>query len=341
MRRELRLVGCLALLLVTAAALAGCTLLSTSPPPKPPKVTAGTPLALVSPVPPTASPTNTPVAVDLPSPVPPTATLAPSATPTDVPPTDTPLPTATSTVPPTATPRPPKPTATKQPTSTPRPTARPTATSGGPTSGTGKVVGLDPGHHHLDIGAVSPDGTIKEYLLNMEVALAVRQILIAHGYTVRMSHTDYNPVSCWCAPTYLEKVQAEQAARIAAVGKVDAYVPIHFNGSQSHTVTGTTSYYNLASPVAAQDVALARDLDSSVVSSIRSAGYPAVNRGAESDLTAGKSYGHMYMLRGPYPSALIESLFLDNVSDAAAIAKPSIRAAIERGIANGIMAYLR
>jgi len=346
MRRELAQIRRLAALLIAVIALAGCGVLGVSTLSEGPSERVATALPVATAIPRPATATAAPVAVVPPSPVPPTPTL--------VPPTATPAsePTATMSPAPTATSEPPasrpaetptvkaaKPTATKQPTSAASSTPRPAATKA-PAPASGRVVGLDPGHHRLDIGARSASG-ILEYKLNMETALAVRQILIANGYTVRMSRWTDNPVSSWSASTSTERIRIEQQARIAAVGAVSAYVPIHFNATPLHIQKGTEAYYNASTPVGAKSKSLAQSLVSNVVSRIRAAGYPTVNRGAKSDLAAGKSYGHMFSLSGPYPSSLMESLFMDQPDDAAALAKPAIRAAIARGIADGIMAYLR
>lgn len=345
MNRELALVRRLLVLLVAVTALAGCTVLGVSTLPPAAPTPAATPESTATAVPPVATATTLPVAVVLPSPVPPTRTATPTAT--SVPPTETAVPTTTSTSVPTATTaakaptaKPATATATKQPaTATKRPTPKATATKAPAPSG--KVVGLDPGHHYLDQGGYSALIGTPEYKLTMQTALAAKSILESRGYTVRLSRTNDNPVSCWCASTYTAKVQAEQEARIRAVGAVSAYVPIHFNASPTHTLKGTQSYYNVDQPgVASQSKILAQDLVASVVYRIRKAGYPTVNWGARSDLLVGKSYGHYFGLRGPYPSSLLESLYMDQPDDAAALKRPEIRAAIAQGIADGIVAFL-
>ena len=355
MNREPGLIRRLLVLLVAVTALAGCSVFAASTvPPAAPEPTA-TAKNTATAVPPTATPTPLSIAAAVVrSPASPTPTSAPTATPTDVPPTDTAVPTATR-VPPTAKPatatKPPA-TATSQPaTATKQPTPKATATKAPVPSG--KVVGLDPGHHILDQGGYSALVGTPEYLLTMQTARAVQAILQSKGYTVRLSRTTVNPVSCWCASTYVAKVQAEQEARIRAVGAVSAYVPIHFNASPlnhdsttTNDLRGTTSYYNVDQSVASQSRSLAQSLASHVFARIRDAGYAKVtglapvNRGALSDLTVGKSYGHYFGLRGPYPSSLVESLFMDQPDDAAALKKPAIMAAIAQGIADGIVAFL-
>ncbi len=354
MVREIALARRILVLFVAVAALAGCGVLGVSTLPSTGPKAVPTAIATATAIPPTATATTeqvVAVVVPLPTDTPePSATPAPTATlvpPTDTPaPTDTPVPpTATATkIPATSTPKPPTATPTKPPaTATKAPTPRPTATK--VPAPKGKVVGLDPGHDPTyDLGGYSIVG-VPEYKLNMETAMAVGNILVSKGYTVRYSHTGTTPVaplSVWLNPslTYIQKVEAEQKARIAAVGVVDAYVPIHFNASTTHTIRGTESYYNLSTPVGARSRTLAQYLDSEVYSHIRRVYPTALNRGAKSDLDAGKSYGHMFSLSGPYPSAMIESLFMDQPDDAAALREQSVRNAIAQGIAQGIIDFL-
>jgi N-acetylmuramoyl-L-alanine amidase len=60
----------------------------------------------------------------------------------------------------------------------------------------------------------------------------------------------------------------------------------------------------------------------------------------KSDLSAGKSYGHFFGLRGPVPSALVENLFLSNGNDAAVLRDDATLDALADGCAQGILEYL-
>ena len=79
---------------------------------------------------------------------------------------------------------------------------------------------------------------------------------------------------------------------------------------------------------------------SELLRALRDVGYTSVDRGLKEDLAAGKPYGHFFSLRGPFPSVLIESLFLSNASEAAALRQDSILDAIADGISGGIAQYL-
>jgi N-acetylmuramoyl-L-alanine amidase len=84
-------------------------------------------------------------------------------------------------------------------------------------------------------------------------------------------------------------------------------------------------------------VILADALQRNVVAAL---GYASVDRGVRSDLLAGKPYGHFFSLRGPVPSALVESLFLSNAADAALLREDATLEALADGCAQGILEYL-
>ena len=81
-------------------------------------------------------------------------------------------------------------------------------------------------------------------------------------------------------------------------------------------------------------------MHSELLRALRDVGYTSVDRGVKEDLAAGKPYGHFFSLRGPFPSILVESLFLSNPSEAAALHQDTILDAIADGISSGIAQYL-
>ena len=68
-------------------------------------------------------------------------------------------------------------------------------------------------------------------------------------------------------------------------------------------------------------------------------GYSSLDRGAKSDLAAGKPYGHFFSLRGPEPSALVESLFLSNPTEAALLHDDATLDALADGCTQGVLEY--
>lgn len=199
-------------------------------------------------------------------------------------------------------------------------------------------VGLDPGHSRRDVGAAG--GGIKEHELTLDVAQRVRRLLEARDVRVALSRTTDEPVSAWSAGDPTELIRLEQEARIQAVGRARAYVSIHFNSFANPAVAGTETYYN-ADNHGAESRRLAGGLQAGVVKRLTEAGYRPVDRGVKEDLAAGKPYGHFFSLRGGMPSALVEALFLSNPADVAFLGKDSSREAIARGIADGVLAFLR
>lgn len=101
-------------------------------------------------------------------------------------------------------------------------------------AGTGtKVIVIDPGHGGSDPGAVATynGSAIYEKNLNLPIALAARDELIAHGYTVLMTRTTDTDVSL--SARYL----------LANNNNATCFVSVHCNSTTSGTVKGTTCIY--------------------------------------------------------------------------------------------------
>jgi N-acetylmuramoyl-L-alanine amidase len=150
--------------------------------------------------------------------------------------------------------------------------------------------------------------------------------------TVRLTREDDLPLTALLAPGATEDIRLEQEARIAAGMPARIYVSLHFNGG-APGLRGTETYYNPDRGEA--DSILAEALQRNVVAAVGS-----VDRGARSDLLAGKPYGHFFSLRGPLPSALVEHLFLSNAGDVALLQQDSTLEALADGDAQGILEYL-
>jgi N-acetylmuramoyl-L-alanine amidase len=191
-------------------------------------------------------------------------------------------------------------------------------------------VALDPGHSVADVGAAG--GGVREYLLTLDLAQRARTKLEAAGLSVRLTREDDQPLTPLLRPGDTDDIRAEQEARIAAGMPARVYVSLHFNAGPA-ALRGTETYYN--SDRDADDWLLADALQRHVVASLGS-----VDRGVRSDLLAGKPYGHFFSLRGPVPSALVESLFLSNPSDAAMLRDDGTLDTLADGVTQGILEYL-
>ena len=201
-------------------------------------------------------------------------------------------------------------------------------------------VALDPGHSRADVGSVG--GGLREYQVTLDLARRVRTRLEGAQLRVRLTREDDLPLTAYTNPNSTDQIQAEQEARIAAGGPARIYVSLHFNGGPT-SLRGTETYFNpdRAAEAGSADRALAELLQQHVVAALADEiGYASLDRGVKSDLSAGKSYGHFFSLRGPVPSALVENLFLSNANDAALLRDDATLDALADGCAQGILEYL-
>ncbi len=200
-------------------------------------------------------------------------------------------------------------------------------------------VALDPGHSRVDVGAAG--GGLREYRLTLDLAQRLEARLEAAGLRVRLTRQDDTPLSAMDDPSDNERTRIEQTARIQAAMPARLFVSLHFNGGPA-SLHGTETYFNpdRSPDGAAADRALADALQRHVVAALRDSGYPALDRGVKTDLSAGKPYGHFFSLRGPAPSALVEALFLSNADDLAALRDDATLDAIATGCAQGLLEYL-
>ena len=198
-------------------------------------------------------------------------------------------------------------------------------------------VALDPGHSSWDVGASA--GGLREFELTLDVAERVQARLLAAGRSARLTRQDSSRIASFVPSEPTSAIQTEQEARIAAAGPARAYVSIHFNGHPDSRLRGTETYFNSDNRGAASAV-LAASLQRSTLAALAAAGYESIDRGVKEDLTAGKPYGHFFSLRGPFPSALIETLFLSNAGDAAFLRQEGARDAVAEGITRGIISFL-
>jgi N-acetylmuramoyl-L-alanine amidase len=198
-------------------------------------------------------------------------------------------------------------------------------------------VALDPGHSTWDVGASG--GGLREYELTLDVAQRARARLEASGYRVRLTRETNQRVAPTVPADLTEATRVEQFARHQAAGPAKVFVSVHFNGHPDRTLRGTETYFN-ADNFGDESRLLATYLQAATLQALAEAGYSSADRGVREDLTAGKPYGHFFSLRGPFPSALIEALFLSNFEEAALLQQTSTRDAVADGIARGISSYL-
>ena len=104
----------------------------------------------------------------------------------------------------------------------------------------GKLIALDAGHGGSETGAVNATYGVQEKDVNLAVALALRDKLVAAGAQVFMTRTTDETIS-----SRKNRVAAVNDQCIAAGGrKCDVLVSIHHNGNSSSSHDGTLTIYN-------------------------------------------------------------------------------------------------
>ncbi|HTX02916.1 MAG TPA: N-acetylmuramoyl-L-alanine amidase [Candidatus Acidoferrales bacterium] len=180
-----------------------------------------------------------------------------------------------------------------------------------------RLIVIDPGHGGSDTGAVH--NGVTEKVVTLDIALRLRTLLIARGWTVRMTRDTDRDVYGWDASDV-----NELQARVDVGNNSGArmFICIHANSSTSSVPSGTTSYYYkpqdrpLAAAIQARLVALLGTKDDGVVRE------------------------RFYVLRRTtMPATLIETAFVSNPGDAARLRTESFRQQIAVGIADGIKDY--
>jgi N-acetylmuramoyl-L-alanine amidase len=197
-------------------------------------------------------------------------------------------------------------------------------------------VGIDPGHSSADVGT-SGFG-VGEYQHTLDVALRLKPLLEEAGLRVVLTRTEHVALSPMSHRDVIERIRIEQAARIAAVGNARIYVSLHFDGFDNPAVRGTEMFYNVDN-FGQESRRLAEAIQRHMIAEIRNIGYETLDRGANSDLKAGKPYGHFFMLRGPMPSVCGEPLFLTNPTEGRMMLQEETRQALAYGYAGGIVEY--
>jgi N-acetylmuramoyl-L-alanine amidase len=217
-------------------------------------------------------------------------------------------------------------------------------------------ISLDPGHGGSEIGTVYrfPDGTVlRGKTLNLQVALALRQLLQQAGYAVTLTRTTDAPVNTLHQDlngdgrvTLADELQARVDAANAAGS--DLFVSICFNGFSDPSIRGTETFWNPNRPFSDQNKQLADNVQKSMVADLAAAGYSTRDRRANTDTSL--LNGDSFFLLGPrsnviarptqMPAIIGEPLFLTNPADANALRDSRILDAIAHGLFDGIQGYV-
>jgi N-acetylmuramoyl-L-alanine amidase len=179
-----------------------------------------------------------------------------------------------------------------------------------------RLIVIDPGHGGSDRGTIH--GGVAEADLSLDMSKRLRDILVARGWQVKLTHdTDVDVY----APN--DDAHTELQARVDVANKAGArlFVSIHVNAFINSGPYGTTTY--ISKP---DDVAFARAVEGQLASD-----------GTKDD---GIVKSHLYVtLHTRMPAVLVETAFLSNPSDYALLTSAAWRQKVAQEIADGIGAY--
>jgi N-acetylmuramoyl-L-alanine amidase len=181
-----------------------------------------------------------------------------------------------------------------------------------------RLIVIDPGHGGSDRGS-SRHG-VDEAGLALDMSKRLRDILVARGWQVRLTHdTDVDVYQ----PNDSAHDELQARVDVANHGGARMFVSIHANAFINSGPYGTTVYISKPS-----DVALARLIERELASD-----------GTKDD---GIVKSHLYVtLHALMPAVLVETAFISNPSDYALLTSPAWRQRVAQSIADGIDQYSR
>jgi N-acetylmuramoyl-L-alanine amidase len=192
-----------------------------------------------------------------------------------------------------------------------------------------KLIVIDPGHGGGDPG--TQHNGLVEKQLTLDIAQRLRAILVAQGWTVRMTReTDVDPLSSDILakmradgkPKADDRAYLQTRCDVANNAGARMFISIHINSAPSESARGTTVYWYKP-----QDAALAQAIEKSLV--------PLA--GTQDD---GTRHENFYVVRhSTMPAVLIETAFATNPGDVALLRQPSFLQNVAQGIANGVKTY--
>lgn len=183
----------------------------------------------------------------------------------------------------------------------------------------GKIIIIDPGHGGSDPGAVSKKGT-KESLLNLQVALYLKEYLAEKGFEIVLTRGDNELRG---ADTGLTN---EERKRIIASTSCDMVISIHMNKFSDSSVHGAETFYYEPS---AESKRLAQLIQASLKAELDSTNTRTV-----------KGVTDLFVLKASSsPSVLVECGYISNFDEESKLLSDAYQRRIAFSISCGILNY--
>ncbi len=200
------------------------------------------------------------------------------------------------------------------------------------------VVVLDAGHGGKDQGASLPGGKLIEKELTLELAQAVRDILRRQQVDVRLTRSADRQLAL------------AERSRLAGAWRAAVFISIHFNAAANAQAAGIETHILAPSGCSITAQPAARGADAQACLGNRHDGANMVlgylMQKSLLKYTRAEDRGvrrsrFMVLRNSPCPAALIECGFLSHPAEQKKIMSAAYRRDMARGIAEGILGYLR
>ena len=186
-----------------------------------------------------------------------------------------------------------------------------------PSTSTGTVIVLDPGHGGKDPGAVN--GSLYEKTIVLDVTKRVEAYLRSkYNYTVRLTRS---------TDVYLTLDQRVAAAKSL---RGDLFVSMHVNAAGSSSAKGVETFYSSQSAHSARSRVLASNIQSNLAGKMSGMS----NRGV-------KTANYYVITYNTMPSALVELGFISSPTDLTYLRSNTSRQQMAEGVAEGIAKYVQ